>query len=239
MKTHLLVCPRLIILLAVLSLLPLQLHAEEKINENEALATAQRLQLHLDELCSISFTFAQQTKGSMSSRSRQASGKAFFIKDENGAKMRWNYAVPERQVIISDGITVKMYFEKLNQMIVTPAKALQEDVTYSFFTGEGKIEENFLIKRDDSEPGTDDAKTEHPYQVIKLVPRAPTSQINSILLWVNADSQIQRIVIRDTFDTLTILTLSNIEENSLPQNEDEINLLFSFTPPKGTEIIQQ
>jgi outer membrane lipoprotein carrier protein len=131
-----------------------------------------------------------------------------------------------------------MYFEKMKQMIVTPAETLQQDVTYSFFTGSGNIEADFLIL-----PGLDENETEQQdngFEVIKLIPRSPASQTKDILLWVTATSQIKRIEVRDNFDTITLLNIINIEENSLVKNGQLINTaLFDFTPPEGTEIIQQ
>ncbi len=197
---------------------------------------ARILRQHLDSLSSLSFNFTQSTKGQMSGRPRQASGKAFFVKNDKASKMRWNYSAPDLQVIISDGTILTMYFEKLNQMIIAPADSLQQDVTYSFFSGHGSIDKDFLIfpGQENSEP------LELGFEVIKLVPKSPTSQVKNIRLWITDTTQIQRIEIRDNFDTITLLNLSHIEENNLVKNGQLINTdLFTFTPPEGTEIIRQ
>lgn len=207
-------------------------------SSDKSLETAKQLSQHLDSLTSLSFQFTQRTTGQMSGRPRQASGTAYFVKNDNDAKMRWNYSAPDFQVIISDGTTLSMYFEKMNQMIVTPAESLQQDVTYSFFTGSGNIEADFLIQ-----PGTEETEQgsyNHGFEVIKLIPRAPTSQTKDIRLWVTNSSQIKRIEIRDNFDTITLLNISNIEENTLVKDGVLTNTaLFDFTPPEGTEIINQ
>lgn len=207
-------------------------------SSDQSLETAKRLSQHLDSLMSLNFQFTQRTTGQMSGRPRQASGTAYFVKNDNNAKMRWNYSAPDLQVIISDGTTLLMYFEKMKQMIVTPAESLQQDVTYSFFTGSGNIEADFLIL-----PGLEETEEESPdngFEVIKLIPRAPTSQTKDIRLWITPTSQIKRIEIRDNFDTITLLSISNIEENSLVKEGLLINTtLFDFTPPEGTEIINQ
>ena len=204
----------------------------------ESVKIAQNLRSHLSSLSSLTFVFTQRTKGQMSGRPKQASGEAFFVKTDNGAKMRWNYLAPDRQVIISDGVTLQMYFEKLNQLIITSADSLQEDITYSFFTGEGDIEETFVISN-----GLDDGEneeTEKAYSVIKLTPKSPTSQIQDIRLWITNNNEIKRLEIRDTFETLTMLNLSNTRENSLLKDGSLlIKDLFTFSPPEGTEIINQ
>lgn len=202
------------------------------------LEVAERLSERLGQLSSLSFTFTQQTMGQISGRTKQASGHAYFVKDEDTTRMRWNYQAPDRQVIISDGNELVMYFENLNQMIIAPADQLQQDVTYSFFTGAKDIEDKFIVSEGGNiEEGAADLPM---YEVIRLEPRSTDSQVKDIRLWVKDVKQIQRIEIVDNFETKTIINISNIEENSLtsegtPSNKE----LFSFAPPAGTEIIRQ
>ena len=152
--------------------------------------------------------------------------------------MRWNYDSPEEQVLVSDGTTFSMYFSNLQQMIVSPAEAIEEDMTYSFFTGSGKLSEDFSIlgpNKNVVEEGED-----KDLRIIQLVPKSAESQVQDIHLWVTADSLIQRIEIRDQFDTRTILTLSDIRENFFDTADEEAAAkLFTFKPPEGTEIIQR
>ncbi len=211
--------------------------------------TAARLQANYDLISSLQFDFSQSVSGQMSSRSKKGSGNAFFVKvpketdqaDKKPApgKMRWNYLSPDKQVLLSDGNSFSMYFERLEQMIISPADSMQSDLTYSFFTGQGNLLDDFVILPPDD---TLQAPliSKNKLAVIKLIPKKSQSQVASIHLWITADSLIQRIEILDHFDTRTILNLSHIETNSLPVDDPEaIDLLFSFTPPEGTEIIHQ
>ena len=78
------------------------------------------------------------------------------------------------------------------------------------------------------------------FKIIKLIPNTPRSQVSNIHLWVTADSLIQRMEIRDSFDTVTILNFSTIKVDSLiSEDAKTLDALFSFTPPEGTEIIHQ
>ncbi len=193
------------------------------------------LQQKYDALKSLSFTFHQRSEGQMSGRPRSGSGRAYFYKNGATSRMRWNYNAPDKQVLISDGTTMSMYFAGLNQMIVTPVKDLDSDLTFAFFSGGSKIGDKFRILPPESQYA-DDA----PTQVVKLIPRQAQSQVQDIHLWVDANSLIRRIEIRDQFDTITVLNLSDIKENFLSgASRDEIGQLFSFTPPKGTEIIRR
>lgn len=206
---------------------------------------AARLQSRYDKIQSLSFRFTQTSRSQLGGRPKHGSGQAFFVKTPAGTqdpesivpgKMRWNYSTPDKQVLVSDGIDFSMYFSSLQQMIVSPAKALQQDLTYSFFTGSGNLLEDFTILP----PDRKSSATQNDTAVIKLIPKAKQSQVASIHLWVTDDSLIRRIEILDHFDTLTILNFNTLKVDAIDVNDDALmKQLFSFTPPEGTEIIHQ
>lgn len=222
-------------LLLLFSLFPLSVSATTT-ETPEAIAA--RLQERYDKMTSLSFTFKQQSHGQVSGRPRTGGGKALFYKTGKNSRMRWDYTEPDRQVLISDGTTFSMYFEALNQMIVTPAESLESDLTYTFFSGKGKIAELFHILPSDFESGEETENPASP-KVIKLVPKEEQSQVQTIHLWVDADSLIRRIELRDYFDTVTLLNLSSIAVDDLTASQKDIGALFLFVPPEGTEIINQ
>lgn len=232
-KTGLFISLSLLILLLVP---PLALCAKE---QNEApYAIAQRLQQRYDQADSLSFHFQQNTVSEMGGRPQLGAGDAYFIKNGKSGKMRWNYNTPNQQVLISDGKTFSMYFAHLKQMIITPASAMESQLTYAFFTGTGNLTEDFLISSPDESVAADSPTG--AYKVIKLVPKEVQNQVQDIHLFVTHDSLIQRIEIRDHFGTMTTLNLSNIVLNSLQdKSSEELEEFFSYTPPEDTEIIRQ
>jgi len=199
---------------------------------------ALRLQVRYDTMQSLNFNFFQEIQGDMTGRPRQGSGKAVFLKTEGKARMRWDYISPDQQVLISDGTTFSMYFANLKQLIISPAEQLDADLTYSFFTGKGILTRDFHIR-----PANEDEQStnEDEYKVIKIIPKTPHAQIQDIHLYVTGTSLIRRIKIRDHFGTLTALNLSDIEVDKLVpiKQPQEIEGLFTFVPPPGTEIIRQ
>lgn len=222
---------------SLLIFFPSLLLAEESPEE-----TATRLQKRYDEIHSLQFDFNQDTRGQLTGRPKNGRGQAFFVKDVNGKKagmMRWNYSSPDQQVLVSDGKTFSMYFSTLKQMIVSDPETMKQDLTYSFFTGTGKLTKDFMIQAADKKYSSK-TSSENQATIIKLTPKAKQSQVAEIHLWATQDSLIQRIEILDHFDTLTVLNFSNLKVNELsPDNESQMKQLFSFTPPEGTEIIQQ
>ncbi len=201
------------------------------------LDTAIRLQQRYDKIISLSFTFHQDTRGEMTGRPRKGSGRAVFFRDGQSNQMRWDYLAPDRQILISDGEKFSMYFANLQQMIVTPAENLDAELTYAFFTGRGNLVEDFQIFPPEDEL-TNSAKKE--ISTIKLIPKKPQSQVQDIHLWVTQDSLLRRLHIRDHFGTITVLNFSNIEINNLAKKSaQQVDELFSFSPPEDTEIIYQ
>jgi len=227
-------------LLAFCLLSPVLCHAESPED------TARRLQQKYDQIRSLSFHFSQKTEGELSGRAQQGSGTACFVKGKKGksgaegmGRMRWDYVAPEKQILVSDGVDFSMYFANLHQMIVSPAKTMAADITYSFFTGTGNLLKDFTIAAPSPEfiPKKEDSGK---VAVIRLSPREEQSQVSEIHLWVTPDSMIQRIDILDHFDTRTTLELSDITVNTLDGNDRKaMDALFQFTPPEGTEIIYQ
>lgn len=198
---------------------------------------AARLQLRYDAMKSLTFNFYQDIHGEMSGRPRQGSGHAVFYKHDGKARMRWDYDSPDRQVLISDGVLFSMYVANQQQMIITPAENIDTDLTYAFFTGKGSLQRDFHIR-----PANEDEQPENEaeFKVIKLIPKTPQSQVQDIHVWVTPESLIRRIKIQDHFGTITVLNLSDIATDSLVgKNTKEIDQIFAFTPPEGTEIIRQ
>lgn len=201
---------------------------------------AKRLQDYYSKVMSLSFSFIQTTRGQMIGRPKTGKGNGIFARTDSGEKMRWNYNSPDRQVLISDGKTISMYFEELNQMIIAPVDRGQADLLFSFFAGQGPLENSFTIL--DSEPSlaAEAEGSSTDLKVIDLVPKNPDSQITIIHLYVTAESLIRRIEFIDHFDTRTTINISNISVDPFqPEKQGEIERLFSFTPPEGTEIIRQ
>ena len=211
-------------------------HADESGTESPD-EIAERLQTRYDKIRSLSFNFIQNTSGDMTGRPRRGTGKAAFVKLEGKSYMRWDYTSPDKQVLFSDGELFSMYFNKLQQMIVTQADTLNANLTYSFFTGKGILKRDFLIlPADDDFPAENNAD----FKVIKLIPKTAQTQVQDIHIWVTTASLIRRINVRDHFGTVTVLNFSDIKVDSLVDKApEELLYFFSFVPPAGTEIIRQ
>jgi len=209
------------------------LAVQAKAQTMAALEVAQKLQNTYEKAANLAADFNQTTTTKFSSRVRQGSGTMVFSKP---GRMRWDYLTPEYQVLISDGETISMYFEKSNQMIVSNAKDyLQSDVTYSFFAGSGNILKDFDVNEPDSF-----MQKENSY-LIKMTPKSLHPHVSSLHVWVSQVTfLIMHMQIIDHFDTVTDLYFDNIQIDTDYYGSRKIEEdLFFFTPPAGTEIIKQ
>ena len=201
---------------------------------------AQRLEEKYAQIDSLSFSFFQKSGGQLAGRVKEGKGNGIFAKTDSRTMMRWNYLTPDFQVVISDGKYISMYFEKLNQMIISPVDSAQTDVLFSFFTGDMPLAENFKILPPENQGGDQSPETVDNLQVIQLRPLQSQSPINTIHLWITGESLIRRIELMDHFDTRTVINLSNIKTNPVNMmDQDGLLTIFTFTPPDGTEIIRQ
>lgn len=200
---------------------------------------AEQIRQTYTEIDSIGFSFSQTTGGQIAGRARSGKGSAVFARESDRHLMRWNYILPDPQVVISDGTTVSMYFEKLNQMIVTSVDKARADILFSFFIAEEPLSNYFAVLPPDPQKyGAADTSGE--LQVLQLLPLENDTQIKSIHLWTDKDAIIRRIELLDNFDTKTTINLSNIEINPLDlSDKQDIAKRFTFIPPDGTEIIRQ
>ena len=220
---------RYLLLLGFFLLIP----GHPKAQNMDALTVAQKLQNTYEKATTLVAGFNQTTTMKFSSRVRQGSGTMVFRKP---GRMRWDYLTPDNQVLISDGETISMYFEKSRQMIVSNAKDyLQSDVTYSFFAGSGDILKDFDVGEPDIF-----AQTEESF-LIKMTPKAVHPHVSSIHLWISQDTfLITHMQIVDHFETVTDLFFKNIQIDADYYGNSKIDEdLFFFRPPANTEIIEQ
>ncbi|WP_456384791.1 LolA family protein [Desulfolithobacter sp.] len=205
--------------------------------ENDVVRDALALQERYQRLTSLRFDFTQITRAG--GRERSGQGEAVFLRPTgHKSVMRWDYLQPERQIIVSDGQTLSIYTEKDKQMIVTPASALESDITYGFFSGTRNLLDDFNALPPD---------TRYLFSVsgsalrsIRLVPRQPHPQVKEVLIWFDRDYLIHRVLIEDHFDTVTELTFVNIRTDELrPDDSDALQKITHLSIPPDTEIITQ
>ncbi|GEM_PF-260650 len=203
-----------------------------------------RLQEKYRRVTSLGFDFTQVTRGS--GRERHGQGNAVFLrprvtgsdsdKDLPRAVMRWNYTAPDRQVILNDGRELSIYNIGERQLIITPARELNNDITYAFFAGTRNLLDDFRAVPPD--PRLVFSLADRPLQAVRLLPRKPQAQVKSVQLWVDDKLLIHHLVIEDHFDSITELTFTNIHLDSVDVHDpDQVRRIVDLQLQPGTEII--
>lgn len=199
--------------------------------------TVRRLQEAYRGVDSFSTNFSQST--SLPGRKmKTARGTAQFLRP---SYMRWDYAEPERQIFINDGSYLTVYQEKNRQMLVSPITGMDEDLSLLLFNGSVDVSQRFELH---PVAAKDLPRSETAAHAVELIPKTVHNQVSKIVVVCDKNFRITRLRMVDHFETVTDILFSATKVNVLTSGGPEerrrlITSRFSFTPPPGTEIIQQ
>ena len=193
----------------------------------EPQAIAARLQQRYEQTTTLQANFRQETTiAGLAGRSQSAQGTVILKKP---GKLRWDYTTPDKQVLICDGDEVLFYVARQKQMMVSNASQyLKDDLTYTFFMGQGSISDDFVVEAMEEE------LLDGSSHGLKLTPKQEQGQVQTLYLWLDDDFQITHLRIIDHLQSTNDIRLFQII-----RNEPVADALFLFVPPKGTEIILQ
>ena len=171
-------------------------------------------------------SFTQTTSHKMfSGRLQRAYGTVKFKK---GGLMRWEYVRPEKKFFIYDGKTLWIYEPEVPQIFSGSADAERLRRALAFVSGEGKIAEEYTVKKMDS------AKYGYPKGIVLgLSPKDSRSPYKRIELYVDAATyRVARSVVVDHEGNRNRLDFSNPKLGNNFTAEE-----FAFTPPPGVPVI--
>ena len=187
-----------------------------------------RIQLTYDAVKDFRAQFVQESmvKSWQAAQVQKAEGVVYFKK---GGKMCWEYQHPISQKIISNGKKLWFYEPEDKQVTVGEVgKGLQSQISADLLNGKANLTRDFEVKLVTS--------MEDDYQgklVLELTPKVSQSNLTRVMLKLDKSNfHIYQTEVYDLFDNITRITFSQIAMNtSLP------DALFTFTPPKGVEIL--
>ncbi len=196
------------------------------------------------QIQSLECSFQQHSKNG--GRIREGGGQAFFFRPggasgkntgQNGV-IRWEYHEPEVQTIINDGQEIRFYSPAEKQLLISPAAALDSDLTYALFTGKASLTESFTVSA-----GDDGLWLSPPPQgltALLLVPKTPQSQLKYTQIGVNKELRIERLLMEDHFNAITELSFSAMRIDGIKATDSaRIKQLRTLTTSEDTEIIRQ
>lgn len=172
----------------------------------------------------FSSTFHQASTLKVLEVTDTATGRIFI---KRPGRMRWEYDMPEKQLIVSDGKTLWIHRPEDNQVMIGKAPV--------FFTGGRgagflsditQIRNHFNIGL----AASDDPLT----HILNLTPKEPTDEVKSVSLAVS----------KETFDVVSVTTYNAYDDKTqlvfsdLRFHENLDDALFIFSPPEKAEILE-
>jgi len=148
---------------------------------------------------------------------------------KRGGKLRWEYADPTPQQIVSDGKTLWIYTPALSQVNTGAAPEALSGPAGSFLAGLGKVREHFAVRfLNPAEPRDKDGNV-----VLDLTPKQPLPTMARLVLSADPRSwEVRKAVIYDQFEnTVTMLFRKMTVNGGLPDT------LFTFVAPKGVATV--
>ncbi len=148
---------------------------------------------------------------------------------KKGGKLRWEYAEPTRQEVVSDGKKLWVYTPSLNQVNVGEAPEALAGPAGSFLAGLGRVREHFEVRFLNPARPTDAAG----HVVLDLRPKEPLPTLSRLILILDPQGwQVRKAVVHDQFENTVTMEFSRVAVNSgLPDR------LFAFTPPPGVATV--
>ncbi len=189
---------------------------------DELAAALKQVQQGYESTKSLTASFRQEVESPTMAGKLESHGTVSFEKPN---RMRWDYAAPDAQTIVSDGDTLWIYQPEEKQVIKAPLQqAFQATTPVTFLAGLGHVDRDFT-------PTLERADTDH--WVLKLVPKTDKGVGTLYLTVAKRDGTVDEARITDPLGTTTRLMLSDQKRNaSIDAGR------FTFTPPPGVDVVR-
>ncbi|MDP3123064.1 MAG: outer membrane lipoprotein chaperone LolA, partial [Thiobacillus sp.] len=179
----------------------------------------QRLQRFIAGAKTAEADFTQTVSDKCGRVMQQASGKMAFARP---GKFSWDYSKPYEQVIVGDGVKLWLYDTDLDQVTVRSLGDVIAGTPAALLAGDNAIEKYFVLK---------DAGVADGLEWLDATPKTKDTSFERIRMGFKGDTLVQMDLF-DFFGQRTTLKLSKMVRNpAIPASR------FTFTPPKGADII--
>jgi outer membrane lipoprotein carrier protein len=182
-------------------------------------AGRERIETFLAGLQGLQAQF-HQTLTDRSGRTIDESRGVLAIRRPN--RFRWDYREPYEQLIVADGARVWLYDKDLEQVTVRKLDDTLSATPAMLLTGEGKLEENFLVTQVQAERGI---------QWVQMEPKRDDTDFKSVRLGFEGP-ELRFMQLADKLGQTTRLEFTQIELNPLLDPSR-----FTFTVPPGADVI--
>lgn len=137
-------------------------------------------------------------------------------------RFRWDYEEPHQQVIVADGTRIWLYDSDLEQVTVKRLDDTLSATPAMLLSGEGKLEDNFIVKEVSKDKNID---------WVRMEPKRADTDFKWVKLAFEGNN-LRAMQLADKLGQTTSIEFSQMERNP-PLDPSR----FTFTVPPGADVI--
>jgi len=181
--------------------------------------TIGHLQQYLQDLHTLQVNFTQTLHNEQGEKLETAEGVLYL---QHPGKFHWAYGHPYIQKIITDGNTLWVYDEDLEQVTIRDVSESINQTPAAVIIGNEDMEKHFVTREMGEIEG---------YDWVELTPRDTEAQYSSIRLGFDQDN-LDMMILHDNLGQVTRIDFSDARRNQ-PLDAG----LFTFDPPPGVDVV--
>jgi outer membrane lipoprotein carrier protein len=184
---------------------------------------AKQLQSHYDGVKDFTATFTQTFRGVALPQQTNERGE---VKVKKPYRMRWTYTAPEKKELVTDGLQIWDYRPIDRVVLVRPLpKEGEASTALLFLAGRGNLLRDFTVSMPQAQPETE--------WHLALVPKAKQADFTSLVVQVDRRTMALRGLVKSDDTGSWTYRFQNLKENANLADKE-----FTFTPPRGVDIIR-
>jgi len=183
-------------------------------------ASVDKLKAFVERTRSASASFTQTVLDRSGKIVQESKGSLQFSRP---GKFRWTYLAPYEQLIVGDGTQLWIYDKDLNQVTERKLDDALGASPAALLAGDNAIERNFELKSAGEKDGID---------WLEATPKSADTTFERIRMGFRG-ADLDTMELKDQFGQLTVIRFAGLKRN--PGLSPE---LFTFTPPKGADVIR-
>ena len=184
-------------------------------------ATAEALKAFLTQTTTAKGRFAQMVLDKNLKMLQQSTGTMQFSRP---GKFRWEYDKPYEQTIVGDGAKLWIYDKDLNQVTERKLDRALGASPAALLAGSNEIDKSYTLSSIGVQEGLD---------WLEAVPKTKDTAFERIRLGFGK-AGLDAMELRDQFGQVTVIKFADMERNSKLAPD-----AFTFTPPKGADVIRE
>ena len=184
-------------------------------------ATTEALKSLLAQTTTAKGRFAQMVLDKNLKLLQQSTGAMQFSRP---GKFRWEYHKPFEQVIVGDGSKLWVYDKDLNQVTERRLDKALGASPAALLAGSNEIEKSYTLNNIGNQEGLD---------WLEAIPKSKDTAFERVRLGFGK-AGLEAMELRDQFGQVTVIKFADIERK--PKLAPDA---FTFTPPKGADVIRE